>query len=775
MKHLAKHVRTKLLILTIGFGALLILGLVPQLSEAQIIVPDQPPRCEPPILPICEPVVRLVEPVTVKQYTVKIEINNQIAHVRVEQVFFNPNEWQMEGSYLFPIPQGAAISDLTLCSEGKCTEGKLLAADEARRIYHDIVRKTLDPALLEYVGDRAFQVKVFPIPAKGESKIELSYQQILQRGGNLVELVYPLSGEKPIEQFVMNITIKDDEPIANIYSPSHKITPQKLSEREAKVSFEGTHLDPKQDFVLYYSLTREGWGIDVLTYKEKDEDGYFILLLSPAQFEGRQALPKDMVFVFDISGSMEGEKIAQAKQSLKHAISKLNEKDRVGLVVFSDLVREFKQGLLPVGELNKDELHSFIDGLEAGGSTDINKALLRGLEYFDEGAALESFVAPVADGPGEHRTKLSLPQERLKIIVFLTDGEPTVGETDPAKIAKSVLESNKLKVRLFVFGVGYDVNAILLDRISVENGGFSTYVEPGESIEHQIAQFYDRVGAPLLTDLLLNFGNLKVYDLYPPKLPDLFRGSQIQIAGRYSAPGVEKAILGGHDPGDFVFDFEMTLPQENTNYSFIPRIWASRKIGYLLEQIRLHGENKELVDTIKKLAEKFGIVTPYTSYLAQPEGERVQVIGCPTCLMASSGASAIMASEALQDYKSGFAAPSSSVKQAGRKTFVLKDGVWVAPEYAGEKTIKVKFGSEAYFGLADIAKDYLALGNRVIFPWHEKFIEVAQNEGITSLEELKQLGTSSTDQKDTDMRMALTIVTLAALAIAWLAFFWLRR
>lgn len=727
MKHLQ--------IFVVGLGALLSLLMVAQLVSAQIIIPE-PPFMHP-------------EPVTVKSYTVKIEINNQIAHVRVEQIFFNPNEGQMEGSYLFPLPKGAVISDLTLCSEGRCTEGKLLDADEARRIYHEIVRKTLDPALLEYVGDKAFQVRVFPIPAKGESKIELSYQQVLQRGGNLVELVYPLSGQTPIEQFVMSITLKDDDPIANIYSPSHKIALQKISDHEAKVSFEGTNVDPKQDFVLYYSLTREGWGVDVLTYKEKDEDGYFILLLSPAQLEGREALPKDIVFVFDISGSMDGEKIAQAKQSLKHAISRLNEEDRFGLVVFSDLIRDFKPGLMPVSELNKDELNSFIEGLEAGGSTDINQALLRGLEYFDEGAAL--------------------PQ-RLKIIVFLTDGEPTAGETDPAQIAKNVSEANKLGARLFVFGVGYDVNAILLDRLSEENGGFSTYVEPGESIEHEIAQFYDRVGAPLLTDLLLNFGALKVYDLYPQKLPDLFKGSQIQLVGRYSAPGVERVILGGHDPGDFAFGFDMTLPQENTNYSFIPRLWASRKIGYLLEQIRLHGENKELIDTIKKLAEKFGIATPYTSYLAQPDDERARVFDSPMLFMAPSGASAIKASEALQDYKSGFVAPSSIVKHVAGKTFTFRDGVWVAAEYAEEATIKVKFGSDAYFDLADIAKDYLALGSRVIFPWGGKFIEVAQNEGITSLEELKRL------EKSPDMRMALTIATaLALVVIAGLAFFWLRR
>jgi len=737
MKHLIKRVRRKLSVLTVGLGALLSLLIVAQFASAQIIIP------EPPIL---HP---RFEPVTVKNYTVKIEINNQIAHVRVEQIFFNPNEWQMEGSYLFPLPNGAVISDLTLCSEGKCTEGKLLSADEARRIYHEIVRKTLDPALLEYVGEKAFQVRVFPIPPKGESKITLSYQQVLQRGGNLVELVYPLSAEKPLEQFVVSITVKDDEPIANIYSPSHKITQQKLSDYEARVSFEGTNVDPKQDFVLYYSLAREGWGIDVLTHKEKDEDGYFILLISPSQLEGREALPKDIVFVFDVSGSMDGEKIAQAKQSLKHAISKLNENDRFGLVVFSDLIRDFKPTLTAVSELNKDELNSFIDGLEAGGSTDINNALLRGLQYFDEGAAL--------------------PQ-RLKVLVFLTDGEPTVGETDPSKIAKNVLEANKLKVRLFVFGVGYDVNAILLDKLSEENGGFSTYVEPGESIEHEIAQFYEKVGEPLLTNLELNFGDLKVYDLYPRELPDLFKGSQIQLVGRYSTPNRGKVELRAHKLGaEFGFDFEMDLPEANTIYSFIPRIWASRKIGYLLEQIRLHGENQELVDTIKKLAEKFGIVTPYTSYLAQPDDERARAIGCPTCLMASSGVSAVKASEALRDYKSGFAIPSYSMKRVGQKTFTFKDGVWIASEYQGEPTIKVRFGSEAYFGLADIAKDYLALGNRVIFPWGGKFIEVAQNEGITSLEELKRLETSP------DMRMTLTIATVAALVIAGLAFFWLRR
>lgn len=664
------------------------------------------------------------ESVVLKSYTVKAEVVNQVAQFMLELTFYNPSDVVQEEMYIFPVPKGTVISNLTLCGDGQCHEGKLMSASEARQIYQEIVRRTKDPALLEYLGERAFQVRVFPIPPRGEQKVKISYQHVLQRSGNLIELLYPMTAQKPIERLLIQIGIREDEPIASIYSPTHKVSVQKVSESEATVSFEATQVKSAQDFRLFYTVSEKELGVDVITYRVGDEDGYLLLLISPAQGEVAP-LPKDIVFVVDISGSMDGEKLQQAKQSLKYALGKLNPQDRVAMVAFSDTLGEFSSQLISADESNRAALQAWVDKLEAGGGTNIHDALLRGLSFFE-------------------------PSERLKMLVFLTDGEPTTGETDVNQIIKNVTTKNaQINARIFCFGVGYDVNTILLDTLSQQNGGFSTYVEPGESIETEISQFYERVGAPLLTDLQITFGDLKLYDLYPPKLPDLFKGSQIQIVGRYRVPSTGAATLTGKRQGrDWSSTFEIELPQENTRYGFLPRMWAARKIGYLLDEIRLKGENPELVDAVKKLAEKFGIVTPYTSYFAAPPDLVLQETGpntgvfCPTCLMAPSGRSAVHMSQDIQALREEAKELAQSlVRSVQGISFQLgQDNIWRAEGYQQQPTLKIQFGSEAYFALANALqfREVLALGPSVIFPVKNQWIEISQTEGATQLSQLPQ-------------------------------------
>lgn len=695
-------------------------GLVGSSAGAQ---PTEPPEWWP--RPVVTP-----DSVVLKNYTVKAEVDNQVAQFALELTFYNPSDLVQEETYLFPVPKGTVISNLTLCGDGQCHEGKLMNATEARQVYEEIVRQTKDPALLEYLGERAFQVRVFPIPPKGEQKVKISYQQVLQRAGNLIELLYPITAQKPIEQLVIQIHLRENEPIASIYSPTHTVSVQKVSETEATISFEATQVKSAQDFRLFYTVSEKELGVDVITYRVGDEDGYFLLLISPAQGE-IAPVPKEIVFVIDISGSMDGEKIQQAKQSLKYALGKLNPQDRFAIVAFSDTVTELSPQLILVEQLPPTvegpfyDLEMWLDRLEAGGGTNINDALLRGLSFFEA-------------------------NDRLKMLVFLTDGLPTVGETDVTQIIKNVTAKNaQLKARIFCFGVGYDVNTILLDTLSGQNGGFSTYVEPGESIETEVAQFYEKVGAPVLTDVQINFGDLKVYDLYPPKLPDLFKGSQLQIVGRYRAPGKSTVTLTGkRHGGEWSSTFEIELPKEDTQYGFLPRMWAARKIGYLLDEIRLKGENQELVEAVKKLAERFGIVTPYTSYFAAPPQD-VAHDPCPECdrplplfIGAPSGQSAVRMSQGLQALRDDARELAKSLMRSVRGiSFQLdQDKIWKAEGYQQQPTLKVQFGSEAYFALADSGafREILTLGPSVVFPIENQWVEISQTEGATQLSQLPQ-------------------------------------
>ena len=692
--------------------------------------------------------VEIIQPQTdqsiqLKNYKIKADIEHQLAQVALELTFFNPNTIVMEETYLIPIAKGVVLSDLTLCSDGKCLEGKLMDANEARGKYEEIVRHTKDPALLEYVGDRAFQVRVFPIPPRGEQTVQIRFQTILERASNLVQFLYRLTAQKQIEQLSIQVHVREGEPIANIYSPSHKINIQKISDREATISFEATQVRAAQDFLLFYTVAEKELGIDLLPYRIAGQDGYFILLLSPALVEQAQTLAKDVVFIFDVSGSMSGEKIEQAKQSLKHAIGRLGPNDRFTIISFSDTIREFKPQLISMGSADRAEIDQFINSLEAAGGTNINDALLRGLDFFGK-------------------------DDRLKTVVFLTDGLPSAGEENPAKIVQNVVTKNKeIGARLFVFGVGYDVNTNLLDELSLEDGGFSTYVEPGQSIEREIAQFYDKVGAPLLTDLKLAFGSLapSIYDLFPAKLPDLYKGSQLQIVGRYTKAGQGKVVLTGQRGNQEVrYEIDLKLPEASTTYNFLPRLWASRKVGYLLEQIRLKGETQELIQSVKTLAQKFGIVTPYTSYFAAPEDAvNVPIVGqfrgssgappaaCPNCMMSAapaspSGQSSVQYSKQLGALKEGYTSAESvkaTYDQDMDAVFSNDSGVWKPESYTNQPTVKVKFNSDAYFWLVQNSnvKSPFKLGEKVILPVKDKYIEVTaadSQDGSVQTSELTQ-------------------------------------
>jgi Ca-activated chloride channel family protein len=787
-------------LLVLGVVLLLIVAMASPSALAQ-------PQPEPKPVPLPEPILiepaRRDQPVQIKNYKVKVEVENQIAQVVLELTFFNPNNLDVEETYLFPVPKGIVLSDLTLCTGNQCAEGKLMDAKEAQTKYEQIVRATRDPALLEYVGDRAFQVRVFPIFANGEQTVQIRFQTVLERAGNLVQFLYRLTGQREIEHLSVQVHLREDEPIANIYSPTHKITVQKLSDREVTASFEATQLRSAQDFLLFYALTEKELGTDLLTYRLNGQDGYFILLLSPALVEAAQTLPKDVIFVFDTSGSMAGEKIEQARASLKHAIGRLGPTDRFAIVSFSDAVREFRPRLVAMSEVDRTELEQFINSLDAAGGTNINEALLRGLDLFTQ-------------------------DERLKTVVFLTDGLPSSGEEHPAKIVQNVISKNKpIGARFFVFGVGYDVNTHLLDELSLEGRGFSTYVEPNQSIEREIAQFYDKVGSPILTDLKIDFTaiNASVYDIYPAKLPDLYKGSQLQIVGRYSKSAQGKVILTGQRSGQEArYEIELNLTEISTTHNFLPKLWASRKIGYLLDQIRLKGESQELVQSVKALAQKFGIVTPYTAYFAAPaeagasptQLQNRSNSSCFNCVMSSapqavSGQSSVQYSKSLDALKEGYVGSDLSQSIYEKDLDIVFDneaGIWKPDGYSGQDTIKVKFNSDAYFWLVQNskAKSAFKLGEQVIIPVESHYIEVAsaaskegfenptdlakalQNAGI----ELSEMGTGNenqnvqsqtshnarahnepnaqTVQSNQDALVALGVVALVAVAglMAWM-------
>ena len=632
-----------------------------------------------------------------------------------------------------------------------------MGATEARQLYQQIVSQTRDPALLEYIDDRSFQVRIFPINPDSTQTIKVSYQQVLERRGGLVELIYPITSQKNIQQMFIQATFRDDQAIGNVYSPSHTVSQERISDNEMKISFEASNLRSDEDFKVYFAIDQDGMALDVLSFQPTDEDGYFLMLVSWPQIN-QEPLPKDVVFVLDTSGSMSGEKIKQAKASLEHAVGRLNPDDRFGLITFSDQIRSYRSELVSAADLDRVNLNDFISGLDAAGGTNIHSALMQGLNLFD-----------------------SSTSGRPQMVVFLTDGLPTAGETNIQRIVSGILEENSdLNCRIFTFGVGYDVNTVLLDTLSSENGGFTTYVEPGENLEDSIATFYDRVGTPLIWDLASEFTGVDVYDIYPVKMPDLFAGDMLEVVGRYRAGGQGEVVLTGQGAGlPESFTEQIELIEGFTHHDYLTKIWAGRAIAYLLNQIRLHGSDPELVERVRELGDKHGIVTPYNSLFAAPEdsdefslGNSLRVSGqapnngtsfdtsSQSDQAAATGQGAVQASEALKNLASATTAQelesyqATAQQQIGDDIYELREGRWIGINRVDLKPdFQIQFGSDAYFELASRSdmREIMKLGSNLVFTatsnvGEEVTIEIADT-GITSVNQLPQLA-AQTNQQD---------------------------
>ncbi|MBI3243705.1 MAG: VWA domain-containing protein [Chloroflexi bacterium] len=717
--------------LTFVVFTLLSLLLTPLTALADGIIIIDPPPCLPeqPCPPPCDqlgsplpcPPFPIGDQLEIKYHRVSVTIENQIAVTKVDQLFYNPNDWQAEGMYIFPVPKDALVNNFAMWVDGEKIEAKILDADEAKRIYTDIVAKRRDPALLEYLGQGAVQASVFPIPPDGERRIQLEYSEVLAADNGLIRYLYPLNTEKfsarPLDSVSISVTVKSADAIRAVYSPTHKIGLDRPDKFNFTASYEENDVTPDQDFELFYSVSPENIGLNLLTYRDPSagsgqgliEDGFFVLLAAPGVDVDTEVIAKDVILVLDQSGSMDGSKIEQAKSALTYVLEHLNDDDRFNIIAFSTGSQQFANGLQPASRAGAAA--DWVGGLRAEGGTNIERALLEAMDVAD--------------------------RERPTILIFLTDGLPTEGVTDSDQILRDVNNAAPGNVRLFTFGVGDDVDTILLDSLADDNHGASAYVRPDERLDEAVSAFYAKVQAPVLADLKIDFGNVLVSDMYPDPLPDLFAGSQLVLVGRYRDGGDTTITLKGNVNGETrAFEYGRLRFRDSGGDDFIPRLWATRKIGYLLNQIRLKGENEEWVKTIVNLSVRYGIVTPYTSYLIteddilSTEGrERVVTDAFEALQLAppapASGGGAVRASQdqAALEAAEAAAAPAEEYAQAvkivGTRTFINVDGAWTDTQFdpSAMTTTPVQFAGDDYFALVAARPELgaaFALGERVI-------------------------------------------------------------
>ncbi|HUR52984.1 MAG TPA: VIT and VWA domain-containing protein [Gemmataceae bacterium] len=544
-------------------------------------------------------------PLAMVNHKVLVNIEDQVAITTLEQTFRNHTDRPLEATYLFPIPKGASVDKFTMWVDGKETGGELLDAKKANQVYTDIVRRTQDPGILEYMGNNMMRLRVFPVPAKGDQKIKISFKSISPLDAKVVEYVYPLKTDgkstATLEEFSVKVSLKSQHPIQNVYSPTHAIGIQRKSDKEYAIEFAKDQAVLDKDFQLFYGFGDQEIGLTPMLYKPvTGEDGYFLMLVSPQVEAEKKRTPRDMVLVLDTSSSMSEIKMQQAKKAVKYCLSQLKEEDRFGLMKFSTGVVKFRDGLVAADKDFTTLASKWVDDLRTSGGTAIWPAL-------EEAMAMRS-----------------KDEARPFTIVFFTDGQPTVDETNPDKIIKNVAAKNTGNTRIFTFGVGDDVNASMLDQLADSTRAVSTYIRPAEDIEQKVASLYGKISHPVLTDLKLNTSaGVTLSEIYPPKLPDLFHGTQLVVIGRYSGNGHSAIKLTGNLAGEkkeFVYELNFPAKTDMGAKDFVEPLWARRKVGYLLDQIRANGEQKELIGEIVTLAKRYGIATPYTSHLVVPDG-----------------------------------------------------------------------------------------------------------------------------------------------------------
>lgn len=684
----------------------------------------------------------------VKSIKLDTKIEGQVATTRVEQIFRNDTPYTLEGTYFFPIPETASIVEFAIWENGKKLSGEVRSREEARRIYDEIVRRQRDPGLLEYAAKDLFQASIFPIPGNSDKKLELVYSQVLKAESGTVSYKYPLGTGRnlwtprpwqagdmartamPVQQFGTvsgKIEIISKDELHNIYSPSHKIDVSAKG-RTASVSFETSSND--SDFQLFYGLSNDDFGMSLLTYREPGKDGYFLLMLSPQEdMAQRDIVSKDIVFVLDTSGSMADEgKMTKARAALLFGIRTLRDGDRFNVINFAGEEHLMEKGLLRADAAGRKRGEDFVNKLQPTGGTNINDSLLASLKQFDK-------------------------SDRPKMLVFMTDGLPTVGVTGAEQIVANLKSVKNVDVRIFPFGFGYDVNTMLLDRLGSENGGMSDYVQPKEDLEVKVSNFFSRVSSPVLSDLELNFGDLETDLVYPRKLTDIFKGTQLTLIGRYKNDGDLRNITlllkgrSGNEARSFAFT-GLNFPERSEGNSFLPRLWASRRVGWLIEQIRLNGETKELRDEVVDLGTRYGIVTPYTSYLAT-DGMMVNAArdSAPAAALAkkaekrlsmASGATAVQDSMRQNSQQSNvqvyaekdvdeqeriLIGNSTQNQFVANRNFIRQGDVWVDSEFQTAsklKEIDLQFGSEEYFNVLSANRElapYFALGENVTVVW----------------------------------------------------------
>lgn len=672
-------------------------------------------------------------PVELVEDIITIDITDNIAVKQYTCTFFNPNAQAVVGGTCYmEFEADAQIDKLTLQLDGKEVQAEMLDAEKAKKVFSEIAARGGKTALLEFYGKGLIRADVPNLPPQGKVTAVLRYTQVIKSEDGVFRMGFlntnPKAWLKPLKRVVVDCTMKSQKPIKSIYSPTHNVTVTRVDDFNAKVHYEQENYLPKTPMALYWQVAPGELGVSALTYRDDEERGYFMLMASPSIDPSKvPVLPQEVIFCIDSSGSMvEDNRLGQLQAALKHCLNHLRPEDRFNIVDFGTEARAFKEELLLATPENVKKALAHVDKLKPRGRTAIEEAVTLSLGMFTD-------------------------TKDARNLIFLTDGVPNEGETDTEKLADIIAKRNTKHARIFAFGVGNELNTRLLDMLATDNGGSAAYVMPKEDLTTRITDLYDRIANPVLTDIKVSFQNMKVEEIYPRRMPDLFKGQQIVLFGRYMVeegnwtPDRDILVTGRLAGKEVSFPYTLSFPAESSRNDFLPRVWAGRKVGHLMGEVKRNGQTKEQIDEIVRLAKQYGIVTPYTSFLIADDVGKHDLAamrdraGAGFRKEAEAGWGASSAPAAMEEskLKSGENA-FDSYEMAGRvtgksqeqvmekmriigsKNFYNEGGVWTDSTFDPAKHkdfIDVKIGSDEYVKLveakAGLAK-FLSLGKVIV-------------------------------------------------------------
>jgi Ca-activated chloride channel family protein len=730
---------------------------IPNIISAQI-VENQPgwpcpaPPCRPGV-PCPRPMCQIQSPYVVRQSSdVRVELVDRVLRYEVTETFVNRGSRVGEADFMFPLPKGAAFQDLKLSINGEMVSGETMNASQARQIYEEIVRRQRDPALLEWMGYGLLRARIFPIAPGEQKKVVVRFQTVAEREGDALRVDYfrgmrnnqrELS-RQPEGRTSFVLTYPDEPMYGRAYSPTHSLyeggyardgeddevrsfaSNVRSSMRRVEVR------DATGEVTILIPVRRSmNAAISLLANAPGNGDGFALITLSPPSVRPRP-VPRDLTFVVDVSGSMSGQKIEQARAAGKQILNTLSPMDRFRLIDFSSDVRTFRDGFSPATRENLRAAERYLDQLDAQGSTNISGAL-------DE--ALSATTQP----------------GRLPIILFLTDGQPTVGERDPSVIASRVAKDRGSR-RLFTFGVGADLNVSLIEQLAIEGRGTASFVRPEESVERAVGIVASRLTSPLVTDVHVHGDGVRLLKMHPSGPVDIFAGEDLVILARYSGSGDAVVRFDGQTTsGPVSWSSRVSFPDRSRENPFVARLWATQRVGYLSAEKRKHGGSREIDDEIRDLGERFGIPTEFSSYLVVEPGmnprrdmgaggvqlQSMVVTGTAASAPAiqfeaakTAAAQRSVTSLSAADSAAGFSGYSAmsrgrNVARAGNVTFVLRDSVWTDVRYRQTGILlQVKPFSDAYFKLVEMVPDLreaFSVGERVIVAGRGMAIELSSS------------------------------------------------